>query len=551
MAFWDGARWIREAPRAPAPTPRRTRDFIATGLIVLGLVALVIPQSTIRASGLLELSPETAPSNSQVEISGSGLGGQSHVAIIVNASSVGLDNVHVNGDGTFRAKLRLKDYEPGVYNIAAMQVSRPGKGQLTSLASSTILASAILTVVVAPAANANVERVTTPSPSAQAASSTPPAETSSDPTATGSPTVAPATPSPTAIATTAPTPQPATAAPTATPPPTTAPPNPPISGFVRRSGTQLTLNGQPYRFTGFNIYNANSRWNCWYPMVGGGLDRALSDIGSGQEVIRAWFFQSLATTNGQRDWSAFDATLATARAHNVRVIVTLADHWGACEGTGLKGEGWYTDGYRNRTYGGDNVPYREFVRQIVSRYANDPTILMWQMVNEAESKRPDGSCSTVGVLTGFATDIGGLIKGIDGNHLVSLGTMGGGQCATANGDYQTIHALSVLDVCEVHDYWDNAPMPGDQWNGLAVRISQCNALGKPIFVGEMGRRPQDAGGTIQARASIFAAKFAAQFSAGIDGILVWGWRNGDQGGSAANDYDVGPGDPTLAVVKSY
>ena len=48
---------------------------------------------------------------------------------------------------------------------------------------------------------------------------------------------------------------------------------------------------------------------------GTGARQALTDIGEGKEAIRAWFFQSLATTNGERDWPAFDHTLAVARAH--------------------------------------------------------------------------------------------------------------------------------------------------------------------------------------------------------------------------------------------
>jgi mannan endo-1,4-beta-mannosidase len=85
-------------------------------------------------------------------------------------------------------------------------------------------------------------------------------------------------------------------------------------GFVTRSGTQLYLDGRPYRFTGLNVYNANSTGSCWYAMSTGPiLDDSLASMGAGNEAIRAWFFQSLATTNGRRDWSAFDHTLAVAR----------------------------------------------------------------------------------------------------------------------------------------------------------------------------------------------------------------------------------------------
>src|SRR3954462_14068815 len=108
----------------------------------------------------------------------------------------------------------------------------------------------------------------------------------------------------------------------------------PASGFVKRSGTQLLLDGKPYRFTGLNIYNANSVNNCWYTLgSGGGLSTSLDEIGPGKEAFRAWFFQYEATTSpGARDWSTFDHTLAVARAHGVKVVATLVNQWGQCEG---------------------------------------------------------------------------------------------------------------------------------------------------------------------------------------------------------------------------
>ena len=66
--------------------------------------------------------------------------------------------------------------------------------------------------------------------------------------------------------------------------------------MVTRSGTQLTLRGQAFRFQGLNIYNANSRDNCSYNLqAGDALDRSLTAIGPGQTVFRAWFYQLLAT----------------------------------------------------------------------------------------------------------------------------------------------------------------------------------------------------------------------------------------------------------------
>jgi hypothetical protein len=326
-------------------------------------------------------------------------------------------------------------------------------------------------------------------------------------------------------------------------------------GFVTASGTALELDGQPYRFTGINIYNANNLSGCWYPLGSGStLSDSLNAIG-GPKVIRAWFFQSLATTGGARDWSAMDNTLATAAAHGTNVIVTLGNQWVHCDGPGggggsFKDEAWYTGGYTQPDPAG-TVSYRDWVSEVVTRYKDDPTILAWQLMNEAEVKPSEGSgsCSVNApqILKDFAADVSGLVKSIDPNHLVSLGTIGGGQCGTQGAEYEFVHDLSTIDLCEYHDYGSpNAPMPGDQWNGLQVRVDQCNALGKPLFVGETGILRQETP-SLQARANAFRAKFVAQFAAGIDGQLVWAWN---KDGSVA-DHDIGPGDQTLAVLEQF
>jgi mannan endo-1,4-beta-mannosidase len=325
---------------------------------------------------------------------------------------------------------------------------------------------------------------------------------------------------------------------------------PAASPFVTRQGTQLYADGQPYRFIGLNIFNANSMNNCWYTMgTGSGLDSSLSAI-PGQNVFRAWFFQQEATPNGVRDWSAFDHTLAVAKAHGERVMVTLADEWGSCEDGLYKNEGWYQSGYRTAIAPGSTEPYRDWVAAMVNRYRNDPTIMAWQLMNEAEDSTTvfQSACSGTAdaTLISWATDMASLVKGADTNHLLSLGTLGTGQCGT--GDYGALHAVSDIDLCESHDYAEPmSPMPGDQWHGLQARINQCAALNKPLFMGETGISSV---GTLQQRASLFQAKFSAQFSAGVVGELVWAWREASQGGSSATDYRVGPGDPILSLFAS-
>jgi endo-1,4-beta-mannosidase len=308
-----------------------------------------------------------------------------------------------------------------------------------------------------------------------------------------------------------------------------------------------------------NIYNANSAWTCWYDMQAGStLDESLADIGPGQEVIRAWFFQRLAMRDGVRDWTAFDRTLATARAHGQRVVVTLGNQWGDCENASgspvYKSEAWYRSGYRDAIDPGALVSYRDWVREIVARYRGDPVVLAWQLLNEAEAlTAAGGSCGSTAEASvqAWASDVSALVKSIDPNHLVSLGTIGSGQCGTStNQSYERLHALPTIDLCEYHDYDQPAPLPGDAWNGLAVRLAQCLAMDKPMFVGELGLKSGDVGG-LNARAAVIEAKLEAQFAAGVAGVLLWDWRTGEHGGSTGGGYEFGPDDPALALLPRF
>jgi alpha-galactosidase len=327
--------------------------------------------------------------------------------------------------------------------------------------------------------------------------------------------------------------------------------------YLTHQRSTLLLGGRSVHFTGLNIYNAANLSSCWYPMGSGQLlDDALASIDNGSggdaKVIRVWFFQQMAVRNGQLDWSGFDHTLAAARARGFLVIPTLADQWGDCDGsTGYKSEAWYGNGYRSTGPGGVES-YRAWVGDVVSRYRTDPTVAMWSLVNEAEDAQSKGGpCAPTAATTlqAFAADVASVAKAADPNHLVTLGTMGSGQCGASGVDYQRLNASPKLDVCEYHDYGsEQSALPGDQYNGLQTRITQCMALGKPIFVGEAGIDPGKVGGSAR-RAQLFAAKLAAQLSAGVSGFLAWEWQGAGQGGG--DHYVIGPGDPVLTVLGSY
>ena len=563
MSFWDGRQWLPTTP--PTRPPRRgsrTRDWAATAGMLIVLGALILPLTGALATGPeVSTNPATSHTGATIVVTGTSFAARATIQLTWDDAPGDLPTAVVSGRGIFKVRMTVPEGELGPHTISVVDWITTGGGRATKAGQlGAVLASSVFTLATAVSASA------APSPTA-----TPVPEPIPTPIESAAPSVAPSvapTVVPTVAPTIAPTPDPdpsPSAAPTATPVPTataapsaTAPPPTNASGFVVRCGISLCLDGRAYRFTGLNIYNANSRNNCWYTLgSGGGLDSSLSEIGTGQEAFRAWFFQRLAITNGVRDWSAFDHTLAVAAAHGQRIVVTLTNQWGDCENvTGspvYKYESWYQSGYRSSVDAGMTTTYREFVREVVTRYRDNPTILAWQMINEGEARTAGTwSCSSTAKANvhNWAVDISALIKSLDSNHLVSLGTIGSGQCGTSTGTaYEDLHALPTIDLCEYHDYDSpTALMPGDQWNGLATRLSQCHARGKPMFIGEVGIKTNDVM-TPSMRAAYMNAKWSKQFETGIVGVLPWEWATGGQ--NSGDGYSIGPNDPILALLSAY
>jgi endo-1,4-beta-mannosidase len=323
-------------------------------------------------------------------------------------------------------------------------------------------------------------------------------------------------------------------------------------GFVTAAGGRLWLAGKQFRFAGINVWNAdtpagNPLYGCGQPA---NLDAIAPEFGPGIQVVRVWFFQRLATTpDGRRDWSAFDRTLSAASRHHLKVVVALGNEWYNCEGytnakAGYKDEEWYRQGYRTKRPLGQSESYRDWVQEVVARYRDNPTIMMWQLMNEAEDALwYEGPCGPEAstVLRSFTSDVSRLVKRTDPWHLVSLGTVGSGQCGAAAGEYRSLYAIPTVDVADYHDY-SLATLSSDGSNGLAERLSQMAAIGKPLVVSELGVLPSAAGGLSQ-RAALIRKKIDAQRAAGADGVLLWSWP-----GAPVDGYQIGPGDPALTQL---
>lgn len=323
----------------------------------------------------------------------------------------------------------------------------------------------------------------------------------------------------------------------------------PSPSFVTRSGTKLMLDGSEFRFQGLNIYDA-------YKI---NLDSALSQIGPGQVVFRAFFYQHMATVNGKRDWTALDKIVSTAQAHGTKVIPVLTDQWGASTDGPEKYLPWWPapyggDGYRTLKWNStDLVPYRQWVQEAVSHFKDTPTIAFWELINEGEARPASGThneTTSKNAIRAFADDIGSLVKSLDPNHLVALGTIAG-EAGSEESDFSYIHASNAIDIADYHDYdYPYQPLGNtDPYNGLQVSIDRIHALDKPIMVGEMGIHWTTLDSpTLTRRAALFNNKMTAQATAGVAGSLMWCWS---EPASTTWDYEIGPTDPSLSMLFTH
>jgi hypothetical protein len=281
---------------------------------------------------------------------------------------------------------------------------------------------------------------------------------------------------------------------------------------------------------------------------------------------------------GTLDWTALDRVFAVAAANHDLLIPVLSNEWGSCDDGQVKSLSWFQGGYQQITPASLSqakglpapvLSYQDWVAAVVARYANSPALGMWEPVGEPEAdtcvggpvsafyKCNGGAGSTcseataASALRSFFDAVGSEIRSYDSAHLIEDGMLSGGQCGTQGSDWSYVNASSGIDVTAFHNYYNTsgssaqAQLPGgDQWNGVALRLNQSAALGKPIINGENGI--YGGGGaclTNDQRASVVATTASNEFSA----PSVWGTATGI---SAFMEWDFVPpvaGQPTSST----
>ncbi len=352
-------------------------------------------------------------------------------------------------------------------------------------------------------------------------------------------------------------------------------------GFIEAEGTQLTLDGKPYRAIGVNIPHLSQAymgtWLHCKPIYATreAMQQAIRDAlldADQHHVAFVRFFASpgypkgtaeLYTKDKAEYWRQMDELFGLCRKHRLKVV--------PCLQTLFK---WNLDFGEPRTAVLDpnsktHVAAYGYVREFVSRYKNDPIVLMWELENEAflaadvnqqgkpehgkgvypkgttffREKRSIEDSFRYDDLAEFYREMAAFIHSLDPNHLVTSGDAGVRQESMCRrktfpnfqwrDDTVREHLSNLLtsqpeplDVFSLHHYgnFTSQTKVGNlsHLNYLTTQVRALHASGTPLFVGELGQQAPHFQADREAKWT--CAAIDALDQEGVALIALWTWH---------------------------
>ncbi|HKE55991.1 MAG TPA: cellulase family glycosylhydrolase [Pyrinomonadaceae bacterium] len=329
--------------------------------------------------------------------------------------------------------------------------------------------------------------------------------------------------------------------------------------FVQRRGSRFVIEGRPFRFVGANVsvmYRDEDRQRM--PET---LQRAAQ---AGIKVVRVWAFgeggpndvkpiadfADWPRTHSLRftpdDWNEeefvhLDHVLAEAAKNKLRVQFCLTNWWRDTGGVtqylrwaGINGADddklpfginkeramlFYSNPETRRLY-------RQHLQKVVSRrntvtgiaYRDDPTILGWELMNEAQA------------ITGhwaerraWIVEMSAYLKSLDPNHLITPGDWGY-RTAAERREWLADHNIPTVDFCDVHlyprdDHDSFVDSPRALQEFIDNRAAAGFSLNRPLVFGEFGMGVDGHNGYSQAE--WFNAFLTGNLRAGNAGAMFW------------------------------
>ncbi|MCI0707174.1 MAG: cellulase family glycosylhydrolase [Ignavibacteriae bacterium] len=374
--------------------------------------------------------------------------------------------------------------------------------------------------------------------------------------------------------------------------------------FVQVQGTQLVRNGKPYYFVGTNM---------WYgaylgsPGSTGDRPRLLRELDSLKSygIINLRVLASSEESSiGRSVTPAFqpepgiyddsllvglDFLLAEMAKRDMQAVLYLTNYWewsggmaqyNVWTGAGTvnpedttQGWGMFMDFAASFYSNEASVKlYHDYVRLLVTRrntvnnrlYAEDPTIMSWQLANEPRpGSTPDSVTKNLPAFYKWIDETAKLIHELDPNHLVSSGSEGTVGTFQSEEYYIEAYKTPHIDFLNFHLWAYNwgwfdpkrwkETLPSAEQNALAYinqQIGLARKLGKPTVMDEFGLGRD--GGVIQPgtptnardmyyRTILQVIEDSARAGAPIAGTNFWAW--GGEGKALNPDGMWKRGDP--------
>ncbi|HYQ43045.1 MAG TPA: beta-mannosidase [Polyangiaceae bacterium] len=356
------------------------------------------------------------------------------------------------------------------------------------------------------------------------------------------------------------------------------------TGFVRRDGMRLMLEGVPYRFVGANLwYGAWLGADAPYgdrARLGRELDRlkalgvsnlrilAAAEEGPLKHSIKPGF----RTKEGWNETllRGLDYCLAEVAKRGMKAVLYLGNFWEWSGGFGTYL--WYATGQyldmndpaqpwpafpdHNAGFYGSKAAvamFHDHVQRLVGRsnqlsgvaYENDPTIMAWQLCNEPRPGVTEAVIvQNLPAYYEWIRSSAQLIRSLDSNHLVSLGHEG--TIASGEREERVAEAHSHIDYVTAHIWplnwgWVNGKDLEGTWQAGSAKVSAylktheaiARGLNKPLVFEEFGfprdgeRYDPSVGTSFRERyyGMIYAAVEASIAQNGpICGSNFWAWN---------------------------
>jgi len=365
-------------------------------------------------------------------------------------------------------------------------------------------------------------------------------------------------------------------------------------GFVAVKGTQLTVGDDchPFYFSGWNSWEflelaseAPSPPFRSTPLKGKQHVLNVMDTGvkAGLKVIRLWAhsmtpgweLQTGPTTYNEKVLVGMDFVMDEAAKRGLRIIWVLADNWyplGIDQQVKLGGASRHQDFYTSAAV---KAGYKRHIAFLLSRtntlngkvYGQDPTVMAWNLANEA---RCQGCPSSA--MQSWVSEMCAAVKAAAPRHLVSIGYegffgpassklsenpgLGGSDWASREGQDFTQNNLDpCVDFVGIHAWPDNWAMrgPKDLTNYIESRLRETAAVIKKPFILEEYGKITNGDTTHKLRNSYFAAAMAAaEANAKAGGPLMGSlfWHLYDAG-MGPGQYGVHATDSTWSLITQH